>query len=78
VGTEKGRKLHRKGRTLPISVGDSVNGEAYATAVAAALRSEVGGTRSAAKSLMRWTGASERAAKAWLVRSRPQALHVPR
>jgi hypothetical protein len=66
VGTEKGRKPHEKGRTLPVWAGESGGGEAYAAAVAAALRSELGGTRSAAKSLMRWTGASERTAKAWL------------
>lgn len=66
MGTEKGRKLHGKGRTLPVSMGNNGGREAYAAAVAAALRSELGGTRSAAKSLMRWTGASERTAKAWL------------
>lgn len=66
MGTEKGRKLHRKGRTLPVSANDNGGGEDYPVAIAAALRSELGGTRAAAKTLMRWTGASERTAKAWL------------
>lgn len=64
--TEKGRKLHRKGRTLHGSRGDGGGEDAYATALAAALRSELGGMRAAAKTLMRWTGAGERTAKAWL------------
>ena len=66
MGTEKGRKLHRKGRTLHASGGDRGGGDAYAAALAAALRSELGGMRAAAKTLMRWTGAGERTAKAWL------------
>lgn len=65
MGTEKGRKLHRKGGTLHASGGDG-GGDAYAAALAAALRSELGGMRAAAKTLMRWTGAGERTAKAWL------------
>lgn len=64
--TEKGRKLHRKGRTLHASGGDGGGGDAYAAALAAALRRELGGIRAAAKTLMRWTGAGERTAKAWL------------
>ncbi|MBX6382447.1 MAG: hypothetical protein IRZ07_05650 [Microbispora sp.] len=51
---------------MPVSAGDSGGGEAYAATLAAALRSELGGKRAAAKTLMRWTGASERTAKAWL------------
>lgn len=64
--TEKGRKLHRKGRTLHGSGGDGGGEDAYATVLAAALRSELGGLRAAAKTLMRWTGAGERTVKAWL------------
>lgn len=64
--TEKGRKLHRKGRTLHASGGDGGDGDAYAATLAAALRSELGGLRAAAKTLMRWTGAGERTVKAWL------------
>jgi hypothetical protein len=66
VRTEKGRKLHQKGRTLHASGGDGGGEDAYAATLAAALRSELGGMRAAAKTLMRWTGAGERTAKAWL------------
>lgn len=38
----------------------------YATAIAAALRSELGTTHQAAKTVMRWTGANERTVKNWL------------
>ena len=75
--TEKGRKLHRKGRTLHASGGDGSGGDAYATVLAAALRSELGGVRAAAKTLMRWTGAGERTAKAWLAGiSGPSGEHL--
>ena len=67
--TEKGRKLHQKGRTLHASSGGGGGEDAYAAALAAALRSELGGMRAAAKTLMRWTGAGERTAKAWLAGS---------
>ena len=77
MGTKKGRELHSKGKTLPVSVGDNGGGEAYAAAVAAALRNELGGTRSAAKCVMRWTGASERTAKGWLGGiSGPSGVHL--
>ncbi|MDB5686487.1 MAG: hypothetical protein JWR77_1076 [Rhizorhabdus sp.] len=39
---------------------------AYAPAIAAALRAELGQGHRAAKTVMRWTGASERSAKNWL------------
>ena len=38
----------------------------FATAISTALREELGSSRVAAKTLMRWTGASERTAKNWL------------
>ena len=77
MGTEKGRKLHRQGRTLHASGGDGGGGDAYAATLAAALRSELGGLRAAAKTLMRWTGAGERTAKAWLAGiSGPRGDHL--
>jgi hypothetical protein len=39
---------------------------AYATSIADALRTELGRSHRATKTLMRWTGASDRTAKNWL------------
>jgi hypothetical protein len=75
--TEKGRKLHQKGRTMHASGGDGGGEDAYAATLAAALRSELGGMRAAAKTLMRWTGAGERTAKTWLAGiSGPSGEHL--
>jgi hypothetical protein len=38
----------------------------YATAIADALRSELGSTHSATKTMMRWSGASDRCVKNWV------------
>ena len=38
----------------------------YITEVREALRSELGGTHAATKTIMRWTGASDRTARNWL------------
>ncbi len=43
----------------------SCNGE-YASSIADALRTELGQSHRATKTLMRWTGASDRTAKNWL------------
>jgi hypothetical protein len=49
----------------------------YAVAISAALRSELGNTHRAAKTIMRWTDASERSAKNWLSGSRgPSGWHL--
>lgn len=40
--------------------------DAYARAIAEALRTELGQSHRATKTLMRWTGASDRTAKNWL------------
>ncbi|MBX4954736.1 hypothetical protein [Rhizobium lentis] len=42
----------------------------YALAISRALQEELGQSARAAKTIMRWTGASERAAKYWLAGSR--------
>jgi len=45
--------------------------------MSAALRRKLGGSRKAAKTLMRWTGASERTSKNWLAGpSGPNGLHL--
>lgn len=55
---KKGKKLHHGGS------GDGSEAN-LARAVAAALRSELGSTHQAIKTVMRWTGASERTVKHW-------------
>jgi hypothetical protein len=45
--------------------------------IATALRNEVGGGHRATKTLMRWTGASERTAKNWLAGTHsPSGVHL--
>jgi len=56
---KKGNKLHSRRQ-------EAEPGVDFNSAIAAALRRELGSTHQAAKTLMRWTGASERAAKYWL------------
>ena len=47
----------------------------YRSAIAAALRDELGLTHRAIKTLMRWTGASERTVKYWLAGERGPSGH---
>lgn len=58
--------IPKKGKVFPgVSVPE--NGESsYAAMIATALQTELGNTHRAAKTLMRWTGASERTVKHWL------------
>jgi hypothetical protein len=52
-------------------------GGIYAAAIAEALRSELGSSFRATKTVMRWTGASDRAAKYWLAGTRgPDGWHL--
>ena len=49
----------------------------YASAIGAALRSELSDSHRAAKTVMRWTNASERSAKNWLAGKRgPSGWHL--
>lgn len=49
----------------------------YAVAIGAALRSELSESHRAAKTVMRWTNASERSAKNWLAGKRgPSGWHL--
>ena len=49
----------------------------YAIAISTALRSELTGGHRAAKTVMRWTNASERSAKNWLAGTRgPSGWHL--
>jgi hypothetical protein len=56
--------FRKKGNKFPepLAAGDS----AYASSIADALRTELGQSHRATKTLMRWTGASDRTAKNWL------------
>jgi hypothetical protein len=62
---KKGNKLHRKLRK------EEAKNE-FEKAVAAALKSELGSSHQAVKTVMAWTGASERTVKHWLA-----ATHAP-
>ena len=58
---------------IPGTIVPAANSEGrgdYAQAIARALRGELGQSARAAKTIMRWTGSSERAAKYWLQGSR--------
>jgi hypothetical protein len=61
---KKGNLLPKKGKVLHPANREGPNVE-YAGAIAAALREELGTTHQAIKSVMRWTGASERTVKYW-------------
>lgn len=60
--------VRKTGTTVPPSAAE-IRRE-YALAVSRALQRELGQSARAAKTIMRWTGASERAAKYWLAGSR--------
>lgn len=65
--------LHEKGNRLP----SRQTQQDYASVIALALERSVGGRRSTSKTLMRWTGASERTVKNWLSASHgPSGQHL--
>ncbi len=64
--TKKGNLLHSKGRKLPFFDVETQAPIGYARAIAEALRQEMNGDSVSAKTIMRWTGASERAVKGWI------------
>ena len=59
--------LPKKGKVLPKGSRGNGAGVEFNQKVAAALRAELGSTRPAVKTVMSWTGASERTVKNWLV-----------
>jgi hypothetical protein len=63
---KKGNLLPKKGKVLHRPDRDGGADINYASAIAAALRRELGMTHQAVKMAMRWTGASERTVKYWL------------
>lgn len=63
---KKGEKLHREGS-------GNGNGLEFGPSIAKALRAELGSNHQTVKTVMRWTGASERTAKHWFA-----GTHGPR
>ncbi len=63
---KKGKKLHQKGS-------GSGNGLEFGASIAEALRAELGSNHQTIKTVMRWTGASERTVKHWFA-----GTHGPR
>jgi len=59
---KKGKVSPKKGKVLHYES----EGRDYPAVIAAALRQDVGGTHRAIKTIVRWTGASERTVKYWL------------
>jgi hypothetical protein len=57
--------LPKSGTLLPAR-GAKFTERDYASQIRQALRDELGGSRVAAKAIMRWTGASNRSARNWL------------
>lgn len=55
----------KKGKTFP-KAAKQVSSEEFARSISNALREELGSSHLAAKTVMRWTGASERSAKNWI------------
>lgn len=71
--SKTGKFLPKEGKILPVLS----EVQSYAVVVAAALRDELGESHHAAKTVIRWTGASERTVKNWLSgRSGPSARHL--
>jgi hypothetical protein len=68
MAPKKGNGLHKRGNSLPAFESGRVT-VSYEQAISAALQKEFGNARYAAKTLMRWTGASPRTAKHWLAGS---------
>ena len=63
----------KRGNRFPGTESDQV----YAATIAKALRHELGDTHQAIKTVVRWTGASERTAKNWLSAERgPSGPHL--
>lgn len=65
----------KKGTVVPQDGGKP--GGIYAAAISEALKSELGSSFRATKTVMRWTGASDRTAKYWIAGTRgPDGWHL--
>jgi pyocin large subunit-like protein len=67
----------KKGNYFPNGTRAEKGKVSYPAAIAAALRSELGDSHQAVKTVMRWTGANERTVKNWLAGRRgPRGEHL--
>lgn len=66
----------KKGNSFPVSR-DRLTETEFAQVIASALKVEFGATRHGAKTIMKWTGTSQRTAKNWLSGSHaPSGVHL--
>lgn len=74
---KKGNSLPKKGNSLHQAWREGGPDLDYARAIAEALRQDLGTTHQAVKTVMRWTGASERTVKYWLAEAGgPNGQHL--
>ena len=67
----------KKGKIFPSRSQATETDVSYASAISLALRSELGGSHRAVKTIMQWTTANERTIKNWLAgTSGPQGQHL--
>jgi hypothetical protein len=72
-----GKMFPKKGNYFPNRIRTEKAKVSYPLAIAAALRSELGGSHQAVKTVMRWTGANERTVKNWFAGRRgPRGEHL--
>ena len=70
-------RLPKKGKKFPITRRSKSSAPNCANAIGHALKSELGGTHRAVKTIMRWTHANERTVKYWLAGQRcPRCEHL--
>jgi hypothetical protein len=73
----KGKRLPDSGKVLPSPRKRRRVPSALAVSIAKSLKEELEGSRRAAKTVIKWTGASERAVKGWIAGSSgPSAEHL--
>jgi len=71
------KDVAENGQGFPKRAGKDTGGPGYSGAISAALRGELGDSHQAIKTVMRWSGASERTAKNWLAGTRgPTGEHL--
>jgi hypothetical protein len=67
----------KKGKGFPGADGSGGSEVGYAASIARALRGELGDSHQAIKTVMRWTGATDRTAKNWVTGTRgPTGEHL--
>ena len=73
----KGNGLPKMGKGLPMEAKQRRTRNGFAASIANSLKEELRGSRHAIKTVMRWTGASERTVKGWLAgASEPNGKHL--